>query len=346
MFIICLLINFIIANAQVIKTDESVIVANKIKIVNSIRNAINSGDTNIKFGKNTTVIAVPFCYLDLQKQSNGFGYDWNYLTIDTLEAYAIFKNRNEIIGRADKLFIPQYTIVFEAVRFGQSLKQMKMIEFALEYTKNPFFVYFLKDEIGFRDVIGYFNKGRVSYIDESLHRYATTQEIITSRYGCLQKYVELVDDYNKKQKLLTSLKSANLEDVKNIIRNDYLDWSLEFPADTAKILDLFMSEIDRISLLTSEQHLLLKNKVIKTISVKFPMPFSCLRVPFLHSELYYDLRSVLTKNQLSRYLEQRELNLWVASRAKDIIFGNLKKFKANPGESPKDIYKREVFGKQ
>jgi len=347
MFIICLLMNIFITNAQVIKTDESAIVAHKIKIANSIRYAINSSGTNGKLDKNTAIIALPVCYLEITKQTRSSVYDWNYLVIDTSKAYAIFKNRNEIIGRADRLFFPQYTIIFnDDDLFNQAAKQIEMIEYALKYSKNPFFICFLKDEIGFRDVIGYFNKGTISYVDKDLHRYASTQEIITSRYGSLQKYVELVDDYKEKQKLFANLKSDNIEDLKNILRNDYLQWSLEFPSDTVKILDLFMSEIDCIAILTPQQHLLLKSKIIKTIKANFSIPFSCLRVPFIHSELYYDVRFVLTKNQLSKYLDQRELNSWMAFKAKDTFFGHLKDVKATPRESRDEIYKKEVFGKQ
>ena len=327
---------------MIIKTDESEVVLFKKGMHDTILKEVNkNSELKKNLPKKFDIIVVPSCYISFTLPIAKNYSDVTTISIDSTKGYGVLKSQDKVFAVACRIG-SSYSFSTNELLEPQK-KTLKLIDYAVQHSANPFFVYFLKDEKYWDDAIGFFDKEKISFIDENLHTYTNIEEIIKYRYGSVEKYLEITEDTKLKEQLLSKI--ANIEGAKAIVKNDYVHWKNEFPQDTVGVLNLFIAEMDSITKLSAEQKALIKQKVIDRIRKYQLKTYTGFGIPFYGEDISHEVQAVLTKNQLSKYLEQRALNSWLATQASNRVYNYLKREKNTPESLLDSIYKQEVFGK-
>jgi hypothetical protein len=302
---------------MIVKHNESAIIYFKNKIYGLLWHEIKRKFAQESFN-DITLLPVPTCFLDLKKPNGHSPYDLNNMVIDSTFQYAVLKKRNKLFMVASRNYSAYDFITVNNQRINYEAKQLRMIDTARKYSSNPFFVYFFDDEKGRNDLIGFFNKkGGVTYFDDNLKSYKNTDAIVAERYGSLDKYIEIHDDIKQKERLMSKI--VTVEDEKKIIAEDYNLRTAKFPNDTAKNLNLFISNITRISNLTKQQQTLLSKKIVDWIRLFKLTTYGC-GIPFYGKDIAYQVESVLTRTQYNNYIRQSELDSWLSKQTQNKIF--------------------------
>jgi hypothetical protein len=204
-------------------------------------------------------------------------------------------------------------------------------------------VYFLKDEKFWQDVIGIFSNGKISFIDSDSHIYSDAESIIKHRYGSVEKYLEVREDAKFKEQLKSKIN--DIEEAKAIVKKDYIKLLNHFPQDTLGVFNLFIVEMDSAIKLTEEQKILIKQKTISRIRKYRLNSYTGCGIPFYGEDISYEIQSVLTKNQYIKYISQRSINSWLATKASNRVYDYFKREKNIPEDLIESSFKKEVFGK-
>lgn len=326
---------------MIIKTDESEVVVFKKKMYNTILGEIDkNSDLKRNLPKYFDIIVIPSCYFSITQPVSKNYTAAPDLLIDSTVGYGVLKDHEKVLAIANKTSL-SYSFLSNELLISQT-KHLKLIAYAMKYSANPFFVYFLKDEKYWFNVIGFFRNGKISFIDENFHMYSDIKGIIKYRYGSFEKYLELIKDSKSKEQLRSKI--ADLKEAKAIVKNDYVHWKNEFPQDTIGVFNLFITEMNSITKLTAEQKALIQIKIIDRIRKYQLKIYSGFGIPFYGEDVSYEVKSVLTKNQFNKYLEQRALNLWLVAQASNIVYDYLKRERNIPENLIDSAYKSEVFG--
>lgn len=337
-----LILLIVMTSLIISQTDESEIVLFKKKMYNTILMDI---DKNSELKKNLPkyfdIVAVPTCNVSIKQLTEKNNESAIEIMIDSSLGYGFIKDHNKVLIVANKINSSYSFLSNELI--APHAKNIDMIENAMHYSANPFFVYFLKDEKYWQDVIGLFSNGKISFIDVDLHIYSDFETIIKHRYGSVEKYLELSEDSKFKERLKSKI--DDIEEAKAIVKNDYIKLLNHFPQDTLDVFNLFILEMDSITKLTEDQKAIVKQKVFIRISKYQLNTYTGCGIPFYGEDISYEVQSVLTKNQYSKYIAQRALNSWLATQASNRVYTYFKREKGIPEDSIKSSYKREVFGK-
>ena len=326
----------------IIKTNEPEIIAFKKVMHNTIIGELDkNSELKRNLPKNFEIVIVPSCYISVNQSINKESSDVNDFIIDSTLGYGVIKSQDKVLAVASKISTSYSFLDNELIK--PQIKFLEMIKFSMQYSDNPFFVYFFNDEKYWNDVIGFYSDGNISFIDENFHIYSDIKEIIKSRYGSVEKYLEIVEDTRYKEQLKNKIK--NIEEAKAIVKNDYVQWENEFPLDTLEVFNLFITEMDSIVKLSVEQKALIKQKVIDRIRKYQLRTYARCGIPFYNEDITYEVKSILTKNQFEKYLEQRAIKSWLVTEASKNIYYYLKREIKTPEDLIEDYYKQEVFGK-
>lgn len=287
------------------------------------------------------IIAIPTCTLALNDRKKGLLENLNRIAIDTTLQYAVVKNNDIVKAIVSKNNNSPYDVIHhDNQRFDYENKQIKMILFALKYSADPFFVYFFDNEKALRNLIGYFEDGKIYFIDENLNVYRNTPAIVNVKYGSMEKYFEMTSDLNFKKQLL--LKIDRVNDLKNVLKSDYSVWQTYFPKDTSKILQVFLTELSQNSDVSKEQQTLLKEAILNRIQLFKIETYSC-GISFLGQDVSNEVKAILTRNQYNKYIEKREYASWLSFQANEKMFNYLKKIKEISEDSIPNYYRNEIL---
>jgi len=227
-------------------------------------------------------------------------------------------------------------------RNKSNLWEEKMIEEVYKrFSQNLFLVSF--SDLDSNRVVGFFQNGNIHFLDRRMTHITDFKDLIVQQNGSLEKYFEVLEFKKRKDDLLTRISS--LESAKEILRNDYISYGEAFPEDTLKVLKMLIDEITLATRASEAQRALIQNQILRAKASNTLMTFNDYGVPFYGLEIAPCIKSVLTKGEYFLFLENRELNSWLATKASNRIY----KYFSIDKKVPQDQISREfntyVFGK-
>jgi hypothetical protein len=283
------------------------------------------------------ILVIPVCYVESNQSNKKFNF-YRQLKIDSSQSFAILKDReNRVLGFVYNFFTLSYS--------NQNLlKDSDQLDYNVvdlvysNYSHNPFMLSTSKMETN--RVIGFFDKKNIKFINREKKLINNPEDIIIQQNGSMEKFLETLEFERKKNDLVRSL--TTIEKAKNVIKHDYISYSLAFKNDTTKILELFINEVAMSTEITSDQKRILKSLILNSdLNI---IPFNGLGIHFLDKDISFLIRSVLTKKQYWKFVEYDELRSWMVSQASNMIYNYLvKKNGVSTPANPIDV-RKYVFG--
>ncbi|MBK8786998.1 MAG: hypothetical protein IPN43_11020 [Chitinophagaceae bacterium] len=310
-----------------------------------------------EFNNTVTVTAVPyyqFKYNSIIPLTDSTAVQ--FLQVNDILGYGIIKKRDKLFGVGKKYWQgkDQYQVDFvsEGDLLGPIYRtELKLIPAAEKLSNTYFFVYFFSTESRYYTSIGFLDKGQLKFVDTSLQVFSAT-DFLCNRYGSVEKYIELgqksqtaIDLYlSKIESSDSTIKKMNCI---NVISNDYQEWAINIPVDTAKVLYLFFKEMDSIVKLKKCQKQLLQEKILLKLKMNEENYSHNGNIQFYNKEISSTIMEVLTEDQYYLYANQRQLNQDLVIKARNFLWkiyfidnNEKRKLQKLPPENSEEVIKR------
>lgn len=112
-------------------------------------------------------------------------------------------------------------------------------------------------------------------------------------------------------------KEMTFEVAKEITEQDYIQYSLNHPKDTAGTLKRFMDEFTRYVPLDTMKKAQLQEKILRDLehAPLFKDNKKSYRIPFLYRNIFPFVEPFATEQQLNEYKKYRALRNWLVKKA-------------------------------
>jgi hypothetical protein len=195
-----------------------------------------------------------------------------------------------------KMFQQRGNYIDELEDDTYSRNLFKMIQLCTKEYKQPFFVSFYNEY--YRD-IAFIKEDNLCFYDEQFQYFCGFKDFVIDKYGCMEKYWEILSNEKKEFDEISSMKIST---AKELVRMDYKKWYIYFPNDTAKIVDLFMNEMKSMVKLKDNQEKLIRKNIYSCFEKKYDIPFNFVYV--IGKDVSYSLITILTVEQYFMYLQK------------------------------------------
>ncbi len=138
------------------------------------------------------------------------------------------------------------------------------IEFKLySKTKYCFYVYCVKDESSFSNLIGYVLNGKMHFISYKNESFDNIDDAIQYFWGSLEKIQEIQRRDESEEEFCVK---ASITEAKEVLSRSYTEYYRLFPTDTSFLLDKYLNELEYKIKLYKGQKEFLKKLLIRILS--------------------------------------------------------------------------------
>jgi hypothetical protein len=222
----------------------------------------------------------------------------------------------------------------------KGIPDIPMIQTAQKYSRLYFYLKLLNRDAEGNVPLAFLDHGAIHLIDRDLNIYSSIKDFIEIKYGCVDKYLEMVEDDETRIRLSKNM-SAN--EAKAIFRNDFVLWWRHHPTDTLGVLNRFLDQMDSIVKMQSGQRKLLEFKIKNDIGM-FPTCTCSGGIVLFDRYASSLILTVLTDNQYIRYIQGRNDAGYLIARATDRLDTYYIIERKIPIEKENEILNNEVFG--
>jgi len=266
-----------------------------------------------------------------------------YIDEKNKEHYELNTKRWNLVGISKS---SKDTIIFtlDNERITRSTWTEPQFEFIiLNKSDYCFYLYFLKKESYYSNIMGYIEKEKIVIEDFTFSYYKNLTEAIKYYCGSIEK----VKDIENVEKFKEDFsKNTTVEQAKNILRNSYTDCYRLYPKDTLLVLSTYLNQLDATIHLFEGQKDFLKRLIQKNIKIK---DRETIMYPefeyFMNNFISWDLLTTLTNDQ---YYDFKKNNFYFKKKvelSRDILRNYFINQQKNPPEQFDEILRKEVFNK-
>lgn len=191
--------------------------------------------------------------------------------------------------------------------------------------------------------IAFFKDGKLCFIDDQLVWYTDFETLVSKKYGAPPVYMEhvLLDQWRREAKQTIQA----IGNAKKVWQKNVWAYAKAFPMDTAKIVALWVNELDEVAQLTENQRSLITEKIGETL--KEGMSGTNVAA-FLDSPLIGSLlMQSLTHEQYCRYVtDLHTKHRWLQSQASNRLFIYFKLAEHLTNEQMDEAYKAVLVGNE
>ncbi len=281
-----------------------------------------------EYDETCTIDALPYYDFDINDQTSVTdSISLTVLAFNNFSGYALIKKKNELFGYGEKSY-GGYSLDLITEFDSRELKpgtRLRLMQAVEKLSPTYFVIHFLPYDYipGF---IEFLSENRIKILDSNKHVYTITQ-FLCHRYGSVQKYVELSQKEATKKMLYSTKIAATDPDTQlnnciKILRSSYRTFSIYEPNDTAKVLTVFLTEMDSILKLNKCQQQLLYQKIMMQFS-----PGGRKYIPGSDGIYFYGfnikpvITSILTEKEFALYQQGRNNYNYLYSSANDYLRG-------------------------
>jgi hypothetical protein len=113
------------------------------------------------------------------------------------------------------------------------------------------------------DLLVYCENGKLMVEDDQANKYNSLADFIKAKYGSLEKYAELSEENNAKEKIARTMPVNNMNEAISVITTYGYLRSKYYPNDTLGNLNCLFKNIQAATPISSDQEKLLRAKVLQ-----------------------------------------------------------------------------------
>jgi len=300
---------------------------------------------------NISILVIPFCVFRPDKIKNEDLARFS-ITIDTS-----FKMTNDSFSMTNELLYWNHilyslpmprrgweesnftSIEYSDWQFMKGRPDITMIDTAQKYSKNCFYLKLLSRDAEGNVPLAFVDHGEIHLIDRGLNVYSSIKEFINTKYGCVDKYLEMVKNDENRIRLS---KYMSVDKAKAILRSDFVLWWDHHREDTLGVLTRFFNQMDSMVHLKAEQRKLLESKINNDITAYLPCTCSS-EIVLMGRDLRTLILSVLTDDQYIKYIQGRNDAIWLNGKAVIRLDNYYLLERKIPIEKENEIMNAEIF---